>query len=67
MSELKNPERELYLFRRRLALAGVVVVLAFVTLLGRFVFLQVVMQSHYSTLAESNRISLVPEIGRAHV
>ena len=62
MSELKNPERELYLFRRRLALAGVVVVLAFITLLGRFVFLQVVMQSHYSTLAESNRISLVPAV-----
>ena len=62
MSELKNPERELYLFRRRLALAGVVVVLAFITLLGRFVFLQVVMQSHYATLAESNRISLVPAV-----
>ena len=62
MSELKNPERELYLFRRRLALAGGVVVFAFLVLLGRFVFLQVVMQSHYSTLAESNRISLVPAV-----
>ncbi len=62
MSELKNPERELYLFRRRLALAGGVVVFAFLVLLGRFVFLQVVMQSHYATLAESNRISLVPAV-----
>ena len=41
---------------------GGVVVLAFLVLLGRFVFLQVVMQSHYSTLAESNRISLVPAV-----
>src|SRR4029079_8787222 len=62
MSELKNPERDLYLFRRRLALAGTLVVLAFMVLLGRFVFLQVVMQSHYATLAESNRISLVPAV-----
>ena len=62
MSELKNPERELYLFRRRLALAGGVVVLAFLALLGRFMFLQVAMQSHYATLAESNRISLVPAV-----
>ncbi|MBP8298422.1 MAG: penicillin-binding protein 2, partial [Burkholderiales bacterium] len=62
MSELRNPERELYLFRRRLALAGGVVVFAFLVLLGRFVFLQVAMQSHYATLAESNRISLVPAV-----
>jgi penicillin-binding protein 2 len=62
MSELKNPERELFLFRRRLALAGIVVVLAFLVLLGRFTYLQVAMQSHFSTLAESNRISLVPAV-----
>src|SRR4051812_48562155 len=60
MSELKNPERELFLFRRRLLLAGGVVVVAFMVLLGRFAFLQVAMQSHYQTLAESNRISIVP-------
>ena len=62
MSELKNPERELFLFRRRLALAGGIVVLAFLVLLGRFTYLQVAMQSHYATLAESNRISLVPAV-----
>jgi penicillin-binding protein 2 len=62
MSELKNPERELHLFRRRLALAGGAVVLAFMVLLGRFVYLQVAMQSHYATLAESNRISIVPAV-----
>ncbi len=62
MSELKNPEREQLLFRRRLALAGGIVVMAFLVLLGRFVYLQVAMQSHYATLAESNRISLVPAV-----
>src|SRR5216110_2156935 len=62
MSELKNPEREQLLFRRRLALAGGVVVLASLVLLGRFVYLQVAMQSHFATLAESNRISLVPAV-----
>ena len=62
MSELKNPEREQLLFRRRLALAGGGVVLAFLVLLGRFTYLQVAMQSHYATLAESNRISLVPAV-----
>src|SRR5258706_14442834 len=62
MSELKNRERELFLFRRRLALAGAVVVIAFMVLLGRFLYLQVAMQSHYATLAESNRISLVPVV-----
>ena len=62
MSELKNAERELFLFRRRLALAGGIVVVAFMVLMGRFVYLQVVMQSHYSTLAESNRISIIPAV-----
>jgi len=58
--ELKNPERELFLFRRRLALAGLVVVLAFVGLAARFFYLQVVLHRHYQTLAETNRIAIVP-------
>src|SRR5579862_5527998 len=62
MSEIKNPERELFLFRRRLAIAGALVIAAFFALLGRFLYLQVAMQSHYATLAESNRISLVPVV-----
>ena len=57
---LRNPERELFLFRRRLVLAGVLVVLAFCGLLARFVYLQVFQHSHFSTLAESNRIAIVP-------
>src|SRR5664279_1927665 len=58
--EMRNPERELFLFQRRLAVAGVLVLLAFCGLFARFVYLQVVQHSHYSTLAESNRIAIVP-------
>ena len=58
--ELRNLERELFLFKRRLALAGVLVLLAFAGLLARFAWLQVVQHGHYQTLAETNRIAIVP-------
>jgi penicillin-binding protein 2 len=58
--ELRNPERELFLFRRRLALAGVLVFVAFGALFGRFFYLQVVEHRHFQTLAETNRIAIVP-------
>lgn len=58
--EVRNPERELFFFRRRLAIAGVLVFAAFAGLVARFVYLQVVRHSHYETLAESNRIAVVP-------
>jgi penicillin-binding protein 2 len=58
--ELRNPEREVYLFRRRLAVAGVLIVVAFGGLVGRFFWLQVVQHKHYQTLAETNRIAIVP-------
>jgi penicillin-binding protein 2 len=38
-----------------------VVVLCFFTLLGRFVYLQVVQHKHFATLAEANRIDIQPE------
>jgi penicillin-binding protein 2 len=59
-SELRNPERELFLFRRRLMLAGALVVIAFGGLFGRFFYLQVVQHAHFQTLAETNRIAIVP-------
>ena len=58
--ELRNPERELFLFRRRLSLAGVFVALAFLGLVGRFFYLQVFEHEHFETLAETNRIAIVP-------
>ncbi len=58
--ELRNPERELYHFRRRLLIAGVLMIGAFAGLFGRFVYLQLVLHKHYQTLAESNRIAIVP-------
>ncbi len=59
-NEVRNPERELLFFRRRLAIAGALVFIAFAGLCARFVYLQVARHSHYETLAESNRIAVVP-------
>ena len=58
--ELRNPERELSHFRRRLLIAGALMIVAFTGLFGRFIYLQLVLHSHYQTLAESNRIAIVP-------
>jgi penicillin-binding protein 2 len=58
--ELRNAERELFLFKRRLGVAGVLVLATFGALFARFVYLQVVQHSHYQTLAETNRIAIVP-------
>ncbi len=58
--ELKNNQREIYYFRLRLMLSlGFVLLLLFI-LLARFVYLQAVRYSHYQTLAENNRIAVVP-------
>lgn len=59
-NEVRNPERELFFFRRRLAIAGALVFSAFAGLAARFGYLQVVRRGHYETLAESNRIAVVP-------
>jgi len=58
--EFKNPERELFLFRRRLSIASALVGVALGVLLARFFYLQVVEHRHYQTLAETNRIAIVP-------
>ncbi|WP_404977051.1 penicillin-binding protein 2 [Accumulibacter sp.] len=59
-TSLSAADRDLDRFRFRVALSGVVVVLAFALLIARFVHLQVVQHDYYSTRAEDNRISLVP-------
>ena len=59
-SPLNSQDSDLGRFRFRIAFAGTVVVLAFAILIGRFVFLQIVLHDYYTTRAEDNRISLVP-------
>lgn len=58
--EFKNVQREIYHFRLRLALSLGFVLVMLSILLARFVYLQVIKNSHYQTLAENNRISVVP-------
>jgi penicillin-binding protein 2 len=58
--ELRNHQREIFYFRLRLAVGiGFVLVLMGI-LLARLVYLQAVRHDYYQTLAESNRISIVP-------
>src|SRR3569832_308902 len=59
-SELKNFRHEQYYFRLRLAIAAIAVLLCFGLLAGRFFYLQMSRYDYFQTLAESNRISLVP-------
>ncbi|GGY51872.1 penicillin-binding protein 2 [Pseudoduganella albidiflava] len=60
MTELKNNERELHLFRVRLTLLGTLVFICFALLLARLVWLQVIRHSDYMAQAEDNRIAVVP-------
>ncbi|MGV7208422.1 penicillin-binding protein 2 [Oxalobacteraceae bacterium A2-2] len=60
MTEIKNTERELHLFRLRLTALGGLVFFCFALLLARFIWLQVVKHSDYATKAEENRIAIVP-------
>ncbi|MFN5354794.1 MAG: penicillin-binding protein 2 [Burkholderiaceae bacterium] len=62
MTEIKDTEREIQLFRLRLSVAGVVVLTCFGLLMLRFVWLQAVRHSEYYERAESNRISVVPAV-----
>ena len=58
--ELKDHQRELYYFKLRLMIATGFVLLLFFLLFLRFFYLQVLQHEHYRTLAENNRISIVP-------
>jgi len=60
VTPLKNLDRELACFHRRLKIGGAFVVLLALTLLGRAFHLQIMQHEHFIQRAESNRISLVP-------
>ncbi|ODU06939.1 MAG: penicillin-binding protein 2 [Rubrivivax sp. SCN 71-131] len=62
MTELKDLERELGRFRRRLFVAAGFVLLAFALLVLRLVHLQVVRHDELATQAEANRIAVVPVV-----
>ena len=58
--EFRDSHREQQQFRVRLGVLTGFVVVMFAILLARFVYLQVMQHAHYHTLAEANRISIVP-------
>ena len=60
MTELRNVEVELTRFRIRVLVVGVAVLVCFVLLAARLVFLQVVRHDDLRAQAESNRTSIVP-------
>jgi penicillin-binding protein 2 len=60
--EIRNAQLELHRFRTRLAIAFALVLAVFALLAARFVYLQVVRHGELSTLAEANRISIVPVV-----
>jgi penicillin-binding protein 2 len=60
VAPLKDLERELAHFQRRLKVGAAFVVVLAAVLLARAYWLQVMQHAHYSERAESNRISQVP-------
>jgi penicillin-binding protein 2 len=60
MTEIKNTEREIHLFRTRIVFLGVFAFFCFCLLLSRFVWLQIVKHDIYALQADENRISIVP-------
>lgn len=59
-TELKNYHNELHHFRLRLIVLAAIVFIGFGILFLRFYYLQVMKFDHYHTLAENNRISIIP-------
>jgi penicillin-binding protein 2 len=62
MTELRNVEADLARFRLRVLVASIVVVVAFLLLASRLVYLQVVRHEDLNEQAENNRISIVPVV-----
>ena len=58
--EFKNHQREIFHFQLRLVVSIGFVLLLLAILLVRLIYLQAVRHNYYQTLAESNRIAIVP-------
>lgn len=58
--QLSNAQEGLEQFNRRVAFAGGFVLVCFVLLFSRFIWLQIIQHDYYKTRADDNRISLVP-------
>ena len=58
--EFKNHQREIFHFQLRLVVSIGFVLVLLAVLLVRFIYLQAVRHGYYQTLAESNRISIIP-------
>jgi penicillin-binding protein 2 len=60
MTELRNVEAELTRFRARVLVASAVILICFLLLLTRLVWLQVVKHEQFDDQAEANRTAIVP-------
>ena len=60
--EVKNHSLEQHHYLNRLAVASAVVFVCLGILLARFLYLQIIRYDYFQTLAENNRISLVPTV-----
>jgi penicillin-binding protein 2 len=60
MTEIRDNDREIHLFRLRLTAVVIFVFVCFGLLVARFLWLQVVKHSQYMAQAEDNRIAIVP-------
>jgi penicillin-binding protein 2 len=58
--EMRNAQLDLHHFRLRLAVAAALMLVLFALLAGRIFYLQVIKHGELYTLAEANRISIVP-------
>jgi penicillin-binding protein 2 len=62
MTELRNVEADLSRFRLRVLVVSIAVVVAFLLLVGRLVYLQVVIHEDLNEQAENNRTAIVPVV-----
>jgi penicillin-binding protein 2 len=62
MTELRNVEADLSRFRLRVLVVSIAVVVAFLLLVSRLVYLQVVRHQDLSEQAENNRTAIVPVV-----